>query len=296
MINKNKKKVMKMEIKTSKTDLTTTEVAREIRKELKLKFKGCKFSVVTSNYSGGSSITIALMESDFRVTVEDEDYIQVNQYYINDSDHLTAEGKKLMERVMEIVNKYHWDESDSQADYFFCNFYVHLHVGKWDKHFKNPINEEVVNHIEKKDVVESLMVREVEVKYKGKAVEMDKADCPEAVWDLLSPIVENETVEHFFVIFLNNKNQIHGWQKISTGTVTESLVHPREVFQGALLTNSSSIIVAHNHPSGHLDISTQDKKTTSRLVEAGKLLGIPILDHVIIGDNSYLSMREENLI
>lgn len=143
---------------------------------------------------------------------------------------------------------------------------------------------------------EFLKVREVKVKYTGKPKKMDKVNSPESVLRLLGPILKNETKEHFFVIFLNNKNEIHGWQRISTGTVSESMVHPREVFQGALLTNASSILVMHNHPSGDLKPSHEDTKTTKRLVEAGLILGIPVLDHIIISDGKYMSFKEDGLI
>lgn len=117
--------------------MNTKEIAKQIRKDLKEQIKGSKFSTTISNYSGGSSITVALMESDESVIKTKSDYIQVNHYYIDESDHLTESGKEMMNKVMNIINKFHWDKSDSQTDYFNCNFYVHLHIGRWDKPFQN---------------------------------------------------------------------------------------------------------------------------------------------------------------
>jgi DNA repair protein RadC len=79
---------------------------------------------------------------------------------------------------------------------------------------------------------------------------------------------------------------------VSLGSLTGSLVHPREVFKGALLSSAASVILLHNHPSGDPKPSAEDREVTRKLVEAGKLLGVPVLDHVIIGERSYYSFRE----
>jgi DNA repair protein RadC len=94
---------------------------------------------------------------------------------------------------------------------------------------------------------------------------------------------------------LNTKNKVAGAHIISQGSLSASIVHPREVFKAALLNNSASIILAHNHPSGDPEPSREDVETTKRLVEAGEILGIRVLDHVIIGEQ-YLSMKEEGLM
>ena len=104
--------------------------------------------------------------------------------------------------------------------------------------------------------------------------------------------------EHFVVLLLNRKNQVVGLHTVSIGSVTASIVHPREVFKVAILANSTAIICGHNHPSGDPTPSTEDKALTSRLVEAGKLLGIDVLDYVIVGDGSqrYFSFADEGLL
>ena len=98
--------------------------------------------------------------------------------------------------------------------------------------------------------------------------------------------------EHFVSLHLDAKHQVIGYHLVSQGTVSSSLVHPREVFKAALLTNSSRIIVAHNHPSGNTLPSEDDKQTTVSLVKAGAILGIEVLDHLIVSFRHMLSIRE----
>jgi DNA repair protein RadC len=93
--------------------------------------------------------------------------------------------------------------------------------------------------------------------------------------------VRNSDKENFVVLFLNTQNGIIGKDIVSIGTLNTSLVHPREVFRTAIVKNCASIIVAHNHPSGSLEPSSEDLAVTQRLKESGKLLGIELLDHVI---------------
>ena len=103
--------------------------------------------------------------------------------------------------------------------------------------------------------------------------------------------------EHFVIILLNQKNRVLGVSTISIGSLTASIVHPREVFKGAILSNAASIICGHNHPSTDCKPSKEDRAITTRLVEAGRLLGISLLDHVIIsGTGKYFSFADENLL
>ena len=99
--------------------------------------------------------------------------------------------------------------------------------------------------------------------------------------------------EHFYAILLNTKNHIIASPLISIGTLSESLVHPRELFKEAVNHSASSIILVHNHPSGDPSPSREDIMMTRRIIEGGRLLDIQILDHVIIGDNTYISLREQ---
>ena len=99
------------------------------------------------------------------------------------------------------------------------------------------------------------------------------------------------------LLMLNQKNRVIGIHTVSMGSLTASVVHPREVFKVAILANCASILLAHNHPSGDCQPSKEDRAITTRLVEAGRLLGISVLDHVIIGgEGRYFSFADENLL
>lgn len=101
--------------------------------------------------------------------------------------------------------------------------------------------------------------------------------------------------EHFKIILLNTKNHVLGVELISVGSLNSSIVHPREIFKSAIRRSAAAIILAHNHPSGDPSPSREDEEVTRRLREAGKILGIEVVDHVILGDNRYFSFREGGL-
>jgi len=115
---------------------------------------------------------------------------------------------------------------------------------------------------------------------------------PDAVWNLILPEIACLQKEEFRVLVVNNKNMLLKKIIVSVGTITEAIVHPREVFRDAIKEAGSGIIVTHNHPSGNAQPSKQDIETTKRLVEAGKIVGIPLLDHIILTNSSYYSMKE----
>jgi DNA repair protein RadC len=102
--------------------------------------------------------------------------------------------------------------------------------------------------------------------------------------------------EHFWIVGTTTRNNIKYIELVALGTLNQALVHPREVFRMAILQASSSIITVHNHPSGDPSPSEEDIKLTKRLCEAGKILGIETLDHVIVGTNSYQSLKEMGYI
>ena len=118
---------------------------------------------------------------------------------------------------------------------------------------------------------------------------------PFSLYKILRTLLEEEDRENFLVISLDTKNHINGINVISTGTLNSSLVHPREVFKMAILNNSNSIIIAHNHPSGDTEPSNEDIKVTDRLIECGEILGIEVLDHIIVGEG-YYSFKEKGKI
>lgn len=115
------------------------------------------------------------------------------------------------------------------------------------------------------------------------------------VWIALQDIRDHKK-EHFVIFFLDTRNQEIRRETISIGTLNANLVHPREVFEPAILHAAAHVIVSHNHPSGNPEPSDEDKKITNRLVEAGKILGIALLDHVIVAQSGYYSLKAHHLI
>lgn len=129
----------------------------------------------------------------------------------------------------------------------------------------------------------------------SKLAAMERITSPDDVHNRLEGIfnLASKPQEHFVMLALNTKNEIIGAFTIHIGTVNSSIVHPRDVFQRALLANATSIVVAHNHPSGNTEPSSEDIEVTKRLVKAGELMGIHLIDHLIIGDGRYLSLQEK---
>ena len=119
---------------------------------------------------------------------------------------------------------------------------------------------------------------------------------PETIAKLFSERLKNEKKEIFMSALLNTKNQIFAEYRITEGILNASLVHPREVFNPAIRRNANAIICIHNHPSGDPSPSREDFEVTRRLVESGKLIGIPVLDHIIIGWDDYYSFKAHNMI
>ena len=119
---------------------------------------------------------------------------------------------------------------------------------------------------------------------------------PDSVWRYLAPRMADLEQEEFLVILVNAKNHVLDVESVSRGTLTASLVHPREVFRPAIKRSAHAVILAHNHPSGDPKPSREDLQITQRLVEAGKLMGIEVLDHVVIGKGRYVSLRAERRI
>lgn len=118
---------------------------------------------------------------------------------------------------------------------------------------------------------------------------------PADVDRLLRGRIANLDRENFVVVLLNTKNEVIETSTISVGTLSASLVHPREVFKPAIRASAASVILAHNHPSGKAEPSREDREVTARLAEAAEVLGIEVLDHVIVGDG-YFSMKEHGVL
>ena len=120
--------------------------------------------------------------------------------------------------------------------------------------------------------------------------------CPQDVAGLLMEEMRYLKKEHMKLVLLNIKCNLISVEEISIGSLNASIVHPREIFKPAIRKSSASIIMVHNHPSGDPSPSSEDVSITARIAEAGKLIGIELVDHIIIGDGKYISMKEKGLI
>ena len=114
--------------------------------------------------------------------------------------------------------------------------------------------------------------------------------------EIFIPLLRDEVKEQFIVVCLNSSNQIIKYETISIGNLNSSIVHPREVFKVAIENNSASVFLIHNHPSGNREPSREDINITKRLVEAGNLLDIKVLDHLIVAGDNYTSLVENRII
>lgn len=119
---------------------------------------------------------------------------------------------------------------------------------------------------------------------------------PKDAADYLMPELRYLQHERFCILHLNTKNHVIQKDIISIGTLNSAIVHPREVFRSAIKRSSASILLAHNHPSGDPAPSPEDIQMTKRLVEVGDVVGIDVLDHIIIGDNRFHSLKEQGLM
>lgn len=121
-------------------------------------------------------------------------------------------------------------------------------------------------------------------------------NCPEDAAQLVLGDLSFADKEHFMIIMLNTKNRVIAKKVVSIGHLQAALVHPREMFKEAIKRSSAALILVHNHPSGDVTPSKEDIATTKRLREAGDVLGIEVLDHIIVGDNRFFSFREHGLL
>lgn len=124
--------------------------------------------------------------------------------------------------------------------------------------------------------------REVTIRYRGQPLACGQASDPKNAAALVRKIIRDDSKEHFVALYLDTKHRSIGHSVVSVGTAKQSLVHPREVFQPAVLVGAVGIIVAHNHPSGDTTPSLEDSTVTQQLAEAGRLLGIRLLDHLVV--------------
>jgi DNA repair protein RadC len=108
--------------------------------------------------------------------------------------------------------------------------------------------------------------------------------------------IRTKQKEYFLVLYLNARKQLIRKETISIGTITETLVHPREVFQPAISCFACSVILAHNHPDNNIEISDADRKMTEKLIQSGAILDIEVIDHIIVTNNNYVSFKEKGIL
>lgn len=153
------------------------------------------------------------------------------------------------------------------------------------KEEENPMPAKRVN------IVSLKMVKERSLLYKNRTIRS-----PEDAYNLFKQFLGELDREYFVVICLDVKNQPTAINVCHVGSLNASIVHPREIMKTAILSNAASILVCHNHPSGQPEPSPEDIEVTKRLVNAGDLMGIELLDHLVIGDDKFVSLKEKGYI
>jgi DNA repair protein RadC len=149
--------------------------------------------------------------------------------------------------------------------------------------------------VDKMSRIQISFERVVLVREKVGRYELPKAiRSPEDAYKAITTLtnVQEEAQEVFGVLVLNTKNKVVAVHEVSRGTLNSSMVHPREIFKPAVLHNAAGIICFHNHPSGDTVPSKEDIEATERLIAAGEIIGIIVMDHIIVGDDEYTSLRD----
>ena len=141
------------------------------------------------------------------------------------------------------------------------------------------------------NIVSIKMVKESSFLYQTRTI-----SSPKDAYEMIKEQLEGVDREQFIIACLNTKNEPTNITVVSVGSLNKAIVHPREVFKTAILSNAASIMAFHNHPSGETTPSQQDIQLTNRLYEAGELLGIKLLDHLIIGDGTFTSLKEKGYL
>lgn len=139
------------------------------------------------------------------------------------------------------------------------------------------------------NIVSIKMIRESSILYNIRRISK-----PKDIVDLGKKFLDELDREELIVACLNTKNEVNSVNVVSIGSLNNSVVHPREVFKTAILSNAASIVMIHNHPSGDVTPSKEDKEITLRIKESGIILGIKLLDHIIIGNDVYYSFKEHD--
>lgn len=149
----------------------------------------------------------------------------------------------------------------------------------------------MAEHKKRIDFVSLKIVKEHSITIENRSI-----DNPNIAYNLIKNYAGDADREQLYIICVNTKNEPTHISLISMGTLNSSLVHPREVFKLAILSNSASIILVHNHPSGKLEPSKEDLNITQRIKKCGEMLGIKLIDHLIISEKHFLSFKDKNIL
>lgn len=184
--------------------------------------------------------------------------------------------------------------SDNELLSLACGIEPEEFTGTLSETFNNP---RAIRGIGEKKTLTLLAIKELAKRLACRVnTKVEVIHGPEDVARFAMPRYRDEKKEHFAILLLNTKNHIIGLRDISIGSLTASIVHPREIFHEAIVHTAASIILIHNHPSGDPSPSREDIAVTQRVVKSGKLLDIPVLDHIILGYNRWVSLKEKGLL
>lgn len=168
-------------------------------------------------------------------------------------------------------------------------------IKKEDSIINNDLQSNEINissHKKRVTIVSLKMVKEGSILYKDRTIH---SPCDAA--NLVRNFIQDNDRENIVLCCLDVKNQPTSIQTVSIGSLNSAIVHPREIFKLAILSNAASIIITHNHPSGNITPSNEDISITQRIKEAGKIIGIDLIDHIIIGaEDSFCSLKEKGII
>lgn len=142
-------------------------------------------------------------------------------------------------------------------------------------------------------MVTEIQIREVQIQYGRKRKgSYDSVKGPSSAVNFLRKVAPNNSQEHVIALYLDPAHQPIGYSIVSTGLASSCPIHPREIFQRAIGLGAHSLILSHNHPSGRVDPSEEDRQVTKQIKEAGKVLGIRLLDHIVFSDSGFYSFQE----
>ena len=144
--------------------------------------------------------------------------------------------------------------------------------------------------------IQDTMIREVRIQYQPTTEPAFKISRPAEVAAFVRKVLYDNSREHLVALFLDGAHQVASFSVVSVGTANSAQVHPREVFQRAVSVGAVALVLAHNHPSGNVQPSEEDQRVTKRMREAGELLGIGLVDHVIVSYSAHYSFKEAGML